>query len=77
LTDIVADTTRQQNLMVPFEQEKHIRLMEAVDKINWKHGRHTVRPLSMGFEQMENMKAGNVSGRFTTQLSELARVKAS
>jgi DNA polymerase V len=75
LTDIVADTERQQNLMVPFEKEKHARLMEAVDKINWKHGRHTVRPLSMGFDQIGNMRQGNISGRFTTRLDELAMVK--
>jgi DNA polymerase V len=75
LTDIVSDTQRQQNLMVPFEKEKLSRLMEAVDKINWKHGRHTIHPLAMGFEQMGNMKQANVSGRFTTRLDELARVR--
>jgi DNA polymerase V len=75
LTDIVADTERQQNLMVPFENDKLARLMEAVDKLNWKHGRYTIRPLSMGFEQTGNMRQGNVSGRFTTRLDELAKVR--
>jgi DNA polymerase V len=75
LTDIVADTERQRSLLVPLESERIERLMEAVDRINWKYGQHTVRPLSMGFEQMGNMKQTNVSGRFTTRLDELARVQ--
>jgi DNA polymerase V len=76
LTDIVSDTQRQQNLLVAFEKERHARLMNAIDKINWRHGNHTVRPLSMGFEQLGNLKRANVSGRFTTRLDELARARA-
>jgi DNA polymerase V len=75
LNDIVADSERQQNLLLPLEKEKYARLMNAVDRLNQKYGHHAVRPLSMGFEQLRNIKNGNVSGRFTTQLSELARVR--
>lgn len=38
LTDIVADSERQQSLMLPIDDERRMRLMEAVDWINRKHG---------------------------------------
>ena len=48
--------------------ERYLRLMEAVDDINRRHGRHTVRPLAMG--------RGHLSGRYTTRPDEILRVKA-
>ena len=49
---------------------------EAVDRINRKHGRHTVRPLAMGNDRTWEMRRGRVSGRYTTRLDEVFRVKA-
>jgi DNA polymerase V len=76
LTDIVADAERQQSLMLGIDDERRTRLMEAVDRINHKHGRHTVRPLAMGQERPWKMKRGCLSGRYTTRLEEVLRVKA-
>jgi DNA polymerase V len=50
--------------------------MEAVDRINQKHGRHTVRPLAMEHDRAWKMKRGRLSGRYTTRLDEVLRVKA-
>jgi DNA polymerase V len=77
LTDIVADAERQQSLMLRMDEERHLRLMEAVDQINRKHGRHTVRTLAMGHARSWEMRRGLLSGRYTTRLDEVLRVKAS
>lgn len=76
LTDIVADAERQQSLMLRMDGERHLRLMEAVDRINRRHGRHTVRTLAMGDDRGWEMRRGNLSGRYTTRLNEVMRVKA-
>jgi DNA polymerase V len=76
LTDIVADAERQQSLMLRLDDERRLRLMEAVDRINRKYGRHTVRPLAMGQGRTWEMKRGRLSGRYTTQLNEVLMVKA-
>jgi DNA polymerase V len=76
ITDIVADTEKQQSLLLRIEDERRHRLMEAVDQINRKHGRHSVRPLSMGTQQGWEMRRVNLSGRYTTRLEEVLRVKA-
>lgn len=76
LTDIVADAERQQSLMLGIDDERRTRLMEAVDQINRRHGRHTVRPLAMGRRQRWEMKRGQLSDRYTPRLDEVLKVKA-
>lgn len=77
LTDIVADVERQQSMLLRIDDERRARLMDAVDRINRKHGRHTVRPLAMGYGRTWEMRRGRLSGRYTTRLDEVLRVKAS
>jgi len=77
LTDIVADSERQQSLVLRMDGERHLRLMEAVDRINRKHGRYTVRTLAMGNDRGWEMRRGRLSGRYTTRLDEVLTVKAS
>ncbi len=50
--------------------------MKAVDLINHKHGRHTVRPLAVVYNQNWEMRRGRLSGRYTTCLDEVLRVRA-
>ena len=75
LTDIVADTERQQSLFSMLETERHQRVMTTVDRINRRHGRHTVRPLSMGFDHDWKMKQQKVTPRYTTHLSEVMKAQ--
>jgi DNA polymerase V len=77
LSEIVADAERQQSLMLRIDDEPRPRLMETVDRINRRHGRHTVRPLAIGDDRGWEMKRGRLSGRYTTRLDEVLRVKAS
>jgi len=76
LSDIVPDTETQQSLVVSVNSERQLRLMEAVDQINRKHGRHTIRPLAMGYSQAWQMKQQRLSKRYTTRWDELLTVKA-
>jgi DNA polymerase V len=76
LTDIVADIERQQSLLLRIDDERRMRLMEAVDNINRKHGRHAVRPLAMGHDRAWEMRRERLSGRYTTRLDEVLKVKA-
>ena len=50
--------------------------MDTVDRINHKHGCHTVRPLAMGHDRGWEMRRGQLSGRYTTRLEEVLRVYA-
>jgi DNA polymerase V len=75
LTDIVPEDGTQQSLMVSADTERQLRLMEAVDQINRKHGRHTIRPLSMGYEHGWQMKRERLSKRYTTRWDELLTVR--
>jgi DNA polymerase V len=77
LSDIVPDSERQQNVFVGVDDERRTRLMEAVDRINRRHGRHTVRPLAVGDERGWEMRRGHLSPRYTTRLGEVLKVSAS
>jgi DNA polymerase V len=50
--------------------------MHAADAISRRHGRHTVRPLSLGAERGWDMRRQKVSPRYTTRIDEVLKVKA-
>ena len=76
LTDIMPDTERQQSMLARIDDERRARLMAAVDQLNQRHGRHTVRPLALDRERGWEMRRGHVSPRYTTRLGEVLKVKA-
>lgn len=76
LNNIVADTERQQSLLIHIDDDRRARLMEAVDKLNRKHGRYTVRPMTIGFDRGWEIRRGHLSGRYTTRLDEVLMAKA-
>lgn len=76
LTDIVPDCEMQQSAFERPYSRQQMQLMDAVDQINRKHGRHTVRPLAMGLEQPWQMKRGHLSKNYTTRWDELLVVRA-
>lgn len=71
LTDITFDNAKQQSFFLKVDDEKQTEIMRAVDKINTRFGRHTVRPLAMGFEHKWKMKQEKLSNRYTTRLNEI------
>jgi DNA polymerase V len=76
LSDITFDNAKQQSFFLKVDDEKQTNIMQAVDKINGRFGRHTVRPLAMGFEHKWKMKQEKLSSRYTTRLNEIPNVIA-
>ena len=63
--------------MLEMDDERRTRLMEAIDQLNWKYERDTVYPLALGTSQHGwEMRRERISGRYTTRLDEVMRVKA-
>jgi DNA polymerase V len=77
LNDIVSDAERQQSIITPMDDKRWSRLMDAVDQINRKHGRYTVRPFAVSRERGWEIRRGHLSPRYTTRLDEVLSVKAS
>ena len=76
LADIVPESERQQSVLEVIDDDRRLRAMYAVDAINRRHGRHTVRPLSLSAERDWDMRRQRLSPRYTTRIDEVLRVKA-
>jgi DNA polymerase V len=76
LTDIVSDTERQQNILIGIDNERRVRLMRAVDRINRRYGSYTVRPFAVSREKGWEMRREHLSPHYTTRFDEVLRVKA-
>lgn len=76
LTDIVADTERQQSALACIDDERRTKLMSTVDRLNRKYGRYSVRPLAVSYGHSWEMRREHVSPRYTTRLNEVLKVKA-
>jgi hypothetical protein len=66
---------QQQSFLLRADAAKREQVMAAVDEINRRHGRHTLRPLSMGHGQKWQMKREMLSPRYTTNWREVPRVR--
>ena len=55
---------------------KSAALMEAMDSLNGRYGRHTVFPAAMGIDRPWKLKAEHHSPRYTTRLSDVPVVRA-
>lgn len=66
LTDIVADMEMQQSIFAGIDNERRVRLMQAVDLVNRKYGSFTVRPLAVSYEHGWEMRRNHLSPRYTT-----------
>lgn len=75
LIDFVEPGHFTTDLFAPAPRPGSERLMAAVDAINAKQGRGTVRPARLAISQGVSMKRERLSPRFTTSWSELLRVK--
>jgi DNA polymerase V len=77
--DLVPENGRQLNLFGegeggPATLDRNQKLMEAVDEINRKMGRNTVRLGAAGFKEAWGMRRGNLSQHYTTRWDELLTV---
>lgn len=76
LSDIRPRSMAQASLFVPESDGRLERLMAAVDAINGRFGRGTMRVAAEGVDKAWRMKRGKLSPRYTTEWSELATVRA-
>ena len=55
--------------------QKTAGLMDVLDRINQKFGRHTIQLAAVGFDKPWAMRANMQSPRYTTQWSDLPTIK--
>lgn len=77
LTELSRASLRQQNLFIKPEDPRNKALMTALDRINDRWGRDTLRYVSSGLARPWCMKQGLRSPAYTTCWEELPVVKAS
>lgn len=71
LMNIVPENEVQLNLYVKIDHGRTKSLMTAVDKINAKWGRETVRSGASGYQRAWSMKRARLSSRYTTNWGEI------
>ena len=70
------EAERQQSVLAGIDDERRLRAMHAVDAINRRHGRQTIRPLSLSADRGWDMRRQRLSPCYTTRIDEVLRVKA-
>jgi hypothetical protein len=70
-----ADTQKQQTILA-HNDDRWIRVMQAVEEINRRQGRYTIRRVAVSSERGWEMRQQRLSPRYTTRLGEVLRVKA-
>lgn len=75
LMDIAPGTEHQLGLYERNDLGEHTSLMEAIDSINGKWGRETVRSGAAGYKRPWSMKRGRLSPEYTTSWDGILRVK--
>ncbi|RYG01522.1 MAG: Y-family DNA polymerase [Chitinophagaceae bacterium] len=73
--DIIPDTAVQQGMFENFNRERSVKMMGALDAINKSLGKEIVRFAVQGFERTYRIKADHLSGRYTTRMNEIIKVK--
>ena len=74
LHDLQVSDIVQGDLWIAADCPRRSALMTAIDGINTKHGRATVRFAASGFAQGWRLRAENRSPHYTTDWEELLRV---
>lgn len=73
--DICPDSAIQTVLFDPIDRNKQARLAAAIDAINRKNGFNTVKVAVQGSDKRWHLKCEHKSGRFTTNLAEVIKIK--
>lgn len=73
--DICPDNAVQTDLFDTVDRERRARLTQAVDAINSRAGRNTVKVAVQGFSKAWHMKNEHISRQYTTNTDDILRVK--
>lgn len=76
LQDLSPSQTVQHTLFDPPDDEREDKLMDTLDSINQKLGRHTLRYGAMGLKQNWVMRCSQRSANYTTDWTDLLTVQA-
>jgi len=71
LNDLVREAEQPLMLFATRDPIRSAKVMAAMDEVNARYGRGTVRPLSTGIERKWSTRHDRLSDRYTTQLSEI------
>jgi DNA polymerase V len=71
LNDLVREAEQPVMLFATRDPIRSAKVMAAMDTVNARYGRGTIRPLSTGIERGWSTRHDRLSDRYTTQLSEI------
>mgnify|MGYP000864530181 FL=1 len=69
--DIVPEETVQLNMFESLQNDKRTKLEVAMDQINRKMGKHTLRHAIQGYQHVWKLRKENISPNYTTNLNEI------
>lgn len=72
LLDILPQTHQQQDIFSSASNQKNKHIMQTLDAINHKYGKHLVHLAAEGFDKMWQSRGNKRSPNYTTQWGELA-----
>jgi DNA polymerase V len=75
LMDLSSSNAEQTNLF-EMKNPKHPKLMEAMDSLNKRLGKHTVRLATQSIGKIWKMKQEKLSPNYTTKISDIINIKA-
>lgn len=76
LDDLRDAETEPRSLFPTRDPVRSARLMAAMDAVNGRFGRGTVRPLATGIARRWGTRMDRLSPRYTTHLDEIMRARA-
>ena len=76
LDDLRDKATEPRSLFPTRDPARSAALMRAVDQVNSRYGRGTLRPLATGIARPWNTRAGRLTPRYTTHPDEIMQARA-
>lgn len=76
LLDLAPQAMAPAQLLPGLDREKSAALMKALDKVNLRHGRGTLRPANLADRPAWGMRRQKLSPAFTTNFEEMMRASA-
>jgi DNA polymerase V len=67
VSGLVPSNTIQYNLFYPTDEDRHTRLMTAMDKVNDREGRDVLRVAEQGFDRRWTLRQERLSPCYTTR----------
>jgi DNA polymerase V len=76
LTELVPAAAQPAQLFPTRDPVKSARAMAALDAVNARFGRDTLRPLATGLNRTWKARVENLSPRYTTRIEEILNARA-